>query len=70
MRVALLNEIHRRKIGFGKDLRVPEGIVIVPFLDISGSTHHGLEHELTRNLFYKLVQSIKRISQVVEHAHE
>ena len=70
MRVALLDEVHGRKIWLRENLCIPERVILLPLLHIPGATHHGLENQFATHLLNQFVEGVKWVAQVVEHAHE
>src|SRR6266568_1929430 len=68
--VALLDKVHLRPAWVGEDVLAPEIVVALPGLYLFGAANHGLEDEFAANFGYDLVESVERIAQVIEHAHE
>ena len=68
--VAVLDEVHLRKIGVAENILVPEVVVLVPLAHLLGAANHGLKEQPAAHLLDHFVQGIKRIAQVVEDAHE
>src|SRR5581483_5089615 len=68
--VAVLDEIHLRKVGIAEDLLVPEVIIRIRRPGIFRSATHGLENQRFPHLLDDFIQREERITQVIENSHE
>src|SRR5436305_4148150 len=68
--VFLLDEVHAWEARLGKNLAVPEVIVVFGAVDAIVAAQHRLEDELMPDLGGHLVECVQRIPQVIEDTHE
>src|SRR5690242_21961122 len=71
IRVALLDEIHRRVAGLVEDVALPERIIRLRRLDFTAPALHGLENQLvTHDMLVNQIKRKKRMPEMIKNAHE